>query len=661
MLKKIAIWALGLIAFAGMAGTGAYLWASRDIPPTHPTLAEADLPDLIPVRHFWASTAEEWAYKPSFDGQYIAYRAVRWAQGVVILSDIATRKEMAVLEDVSDYYWSDIEAKLYAIIEGRLWLIDPYAPDRDNWSDVTPRGFSGWTIKNRVRGADDLWLISSRDRNPAFADIYTTRQDGGGKRLLLENEGRTLDWVFDAAGNPVLRFDRREDEYVDLFVLDDPDTADWRLLMTISPTDHFRVHDLIPERNAAIVMSSRDLDKVAFVEVDLETGDQTVIYGMPDTDLLSVVNLDPHDSTLDLIYNHGPGRSFITVSKRGSELAYQMDQLGERVFPDDFYWAGTGRFVTATLSPNAKSYEYLLFDLENGNQTHLGTFHFRDRHQDKLALTEEVTITARDGLELPALLVRPKGVEGPVPLLVEVHGGPAQHVAWSYAHFWQFFANRGYAVLSVNFRGSTGYGKRFQAAGFREFGRAMQQDLYDAAAWAVDQGIADPEAMAIAGGSYGGYAAAMAATDPASPFAAAIVAHAVLDVEYQMRNNPFAWGLSTINMERYFGSLDNEEDLENMRRYSPLNRIEDLSIPVLMVAGKRDRVVGFEQTEEFIRQAEAQGKSVEELIFENEGHGVSRWQSSVRHARVIEEFLAEHLGGRSGGWDISETLADYID
>lgn len=206
-----------------------------------------------------------------------------------------------------------------------------------------------------------------------------------------------------------------------------------------------------------------------------------------------------------------------------------------------------------------------------------------------------------------------------MPLIVEVHGGPAHHLSWAYDHFRQFLVNPGYGVLAVNFRGSTGYRKAFQAMGSGAYGREMQTDLYCPAAWAVAHGDGDAHALAIMGSSYGGYGAAMAATDPDSPFTAAIVKNAVLDVEHQMRNNPAAWGLNTVYLERYFGRIDRSEEIEDMRRFSPIARVRDQAVPILYLAGKRDGVVGFEQTETHLRDARAADKLVEALIFEDEG------------------------------------------
>lgn len=654
-------WVVSAFVVVGLALGAGYLWMSRDHAATHPALRGADLPPLIPISHFWADRKVEWAYRPSVGGRYIAYSATRGTQQVVVVETVAGRDEKTVLRDVDAYYWHDLEPLLHAYVQGRLWRIDPENPARENWTDVTPRGFSNWHVANRVRSADEPWVVASRDRNPAFADVYTTRQDGGGKELLLENEGRTLDWVLDAQNRPLIRLDRLEDDRVRVLVLDAPDTGAWRELLVVEPSDQFWIHEADRAGGFALVTSSLGRDRSAVVRLDLSDGSEEVLAEDPRVDLFQIYNLDPRDGELDLVQSASETRPLIALSETGETLIRLIGTHGDRVHIDGMHWAGTGRFVTAALSPDAKGYLHVLFDLEQETSTLLGAESFRERHLDKLADTVNVSFPARDGLNIPALLLRGPGRDAPGPLVVEVHGGPSAHVEWQHDQFRQFLVNRGYSVLSVNFRGSTGYGRSFKSAGYGAFGRAMQTDLYDAAAWAVEQGIADPEAIAILGASYGGYAAGMAATEQDSPFAAAVIEHAVLDVEYQMRNNPFAWGLNDVMIRKYFGSLDVEEDVAAMRTFSPINRVDAMRIPALVIAGKRDRIVGFEQSEEFLARADAAGKRAEGVIFEEAAHGFSRWQDRIRRGRRIEQFLARHLGGRDGGWDVIELVAKHVD
>ncbi|MEP3637443.1 MAG: alpha/beta fold hydrolase [Paracoccaceae bacterium] len=590
-MRRFFKWLLVLVVILSAVGGSTVAWLGRDTAPTHASLQSADLPPIIPVRDFFANTGAEWQHRVSIEGTYVARRSVRRTKEVVILSDAALKDEFAVFEDVDYYFWSNVMEELHVGIDDRLWRVNPTNADRENWLGVTPRGFQNWSIANQPETPEDPWVVLSRDRNPAFADLYKTRLDGGGKELFIENEGQTLGWALDRNHTPVLRFDRAGTDKTKVLVLDDPATEDWRELFTVDAFETFWVHEVTEDRLFAFANSSRGRDKSAVVKVDLLTGAEQVLAADDRTDIFRVVNLSNHDDQLDLALPHTKGVPPIPLSERGEALRRILDTFGNEVMVDGIVNSGGSPHLMAFLSPEAKNYRNILVDLEAEQTSDLGDCVFRRDHLDKIAPTEEVFIPARDGLEIPALLVRPLGVDGPIPMVLEVHGGPAGHVEWEYNSFRQFLVNRGYAVLSVNFRGSTGYGRAFQSAAFGQFGRAMHTDLYDAVTWAVENGIADPEAVAINGGSYGGYALAMAATDPEGPFTAAIIEHAVLDLEYQMRNSPFAWGLNTFHLERYFGSLDNPKDVEDMRIYSPSNRIDGLQIPVMVVAGQRDRIV----------------------------------------------------------------------
>lgn len=658
--KSIGIGILG----AGVIGAAAYSIAIRNTPASHDTLKNADLAPLIPVRAFFADTSSSWGYGLSAEARYRSHFESRRAKDTLVISDRESGKELLALKDIKHYVWAGHGDMLHVFREGRFWRIDPTSPDEDTWQDVTPRGFQRWNILDMPSEPDAPFFITSNDRNPAFHDVYTTRQDGGGKELLIENEGQTLSWLLDKSGAAVMRLDRSEDgEMTEIRAPQtfEDATTTWALLDSFDAYQTFWPIEVDHTGEAVFALSSRGRDKVALVRMGLSDGSEVVLFEEQGTDLGRVLNVDPHDGMIDAVVSHAPGAKITAFSDIGQVFQGYVEEVGGGLPVDIDGWreAGTLGSMGLALSPDAKGYEFYTFDISNGRVDHVATHSFRARFKDHLVSTEHVSIPARDGLTIPALLMRPSGVSGPVPLVVDVHGGPAHFYTWQYHHLRQFLVNRGYAVLAVNFRGSTGFGKAFQAAGFGEPGRAMQTDIYDAALWAAEQGIADPDKMAVWGGSYGGYSAAFAATDPDSPFAAAVIEHAVLDVEYQMRNNPFAWGLSEFMLERYWGTL--EENVEQMRAVSPITHVSEMQSPALIIAGKRDQIVGFEQSEEFIKAAEAAGKDVETLIFEEAGHGLHRWQDRVIHARALEDFLAEHLGGRSGGWDAAEVAARWLD
>ena len=268
--------------------------------------------------------------------------------------------------------------------------------------------------------------------------------------------------------------------------------------------------------------------------------------------------------------------------------------------------------------------------------------------------------------------------EADMPKLIPVSAFYADtKAAWNFqpSHDGAFVANYnsdfGKRVIEVRKRGETGLFTKIKTDEIYDYrwhsltnalnvGVKMQSDILDAANWAINEGIADPDNIAVMGSSYGGYSSALEMTRDAGLFKAGISEVAVTDILYQMDNNPFAWGLYLDVMKRYFGDPENEEDRKLMRERSPITHAANASDPILLMHGKLDRRVGFEQTEEFVRALNAADKNVSVHYFEKEGHGYERWQSRVQRARIIENFLAQHIGGRNGNFDWSELAAEYF-
>ena len=397
-------------------------------------------------------------------------------------------------------------------------------------------------------------MVYSFGRLPNVFDLYTVDPNGQNKQILVENEGRTINCMLNARNEPVLRFDRPEEDDTIYRALTRPnDGTDWAPLMDISINDTFFVLEVSQDAKFAFAVSSRDRDKAALVRLDLTDGSEQVMYEDPKADIYTAVNLSIDDDTIDgIIVKYRPN-GFVPISEKGQLIKTLLDQMSSSYVVDDLNWTQGGRFVFGHLSDHALGYQAFRIDVEQGTITNIGDWDFSDRYADSLSAPEYVEFEARDGLGLSAILTRAKGVDAAGPAIVYIHGGPALLAQYEYDHWFQFLANRGYSVLSVNFRGSAGYGKAFQAAGFRAFGRAMQDDIVDAAQWLVDQGIADPDAIGVMGASYGGYASALAMTRDAGVFAAAVPEVAMLDVVSQTQFPPYSWGLSLAYWTRYFG------------------------------------------------------------------------------------------------------------
>jgi dipeptidyl aminopeptidase/acylaminoacyl peptidase len=309
---------------------------------------------------------------------------------------------------------------------------------------------------------------------------------------------------------------------------------------------------------------------------------------------------------------------------------------------------------TVSVSSDTQATSYHLFDAETGARTLLSLADIA-RHAERLAPMEPIAFTARDGLRVHGYLTRPKGSHGtPLPMVLDVHGGPWWRWRWGFNHAAQFLANRGYAVLQINYRGSTGYGRRFMEAAMGEFGGRMQDDLLDAVSWAVERGIADPKRIAIYGWDYGGYAVLEALTSTPELFAAGIAASAPADWVAALEQMPPSWTQHAALYRSYLGDPADPEQREALRALSPIHRLERVVRPLLVIQGALDARGMTEQADAVVAALRAREAPVEMLEFPDEGHWIQHWQNNVRLYRALEGFLASQLGGRRSPLDAIE-------
>jgi dipeptidyl aminopeptidase/acylaminoacyl peptidase len=264
----------------------------------------------------------------------------------------------------------------------------------------------------------------------------------------------------------------------------------------------------------------------------------------------------------------------------------------------------------------------------------------------KLAQMEPISYKAKDGLTIHGYLTKPVGVEAKsLPTVLLVHGGPWARDTWGYNPMVQFLANRGYAVLQVNFRGSTGYGKSFLNAGNKEWAGKMHQDLVDAKAWLVKEGIADPKKVAIAGGSYGGYATLVGLTFTPEEFACGVDIVGPSNIVTLLKTVPPYWAPAKALFAKRVGDLEKEEEF--LKERSPLFKVNYITKPLLIGQGKNDPRVKVAESDQIVEAMRKNGKPVEYVVYPDEGHGFARPENRLHFYATAEQFLAKHLGGRA--------------
>jgi dipeptidyl aminopeptidase/acylaminoacyl peptidase len=283
---------------------------------------------------------------------------------------------------------------------------------------------------------------------------------------------------------------------------------------------------------------------------------------------------------------------------------------------------------------------------------------------ESLAPMRPVTIASRDGLQLSGYLTLPRGAEPKnLPTVLLVHGGPWMRSNWGDpfrsddASYAQFLANRGYAVLEVDFRGSTGYGRSFLAAGIGEFGGKMQDDLLDAVHWAVETGTSDPKRIAVMGWSYGGYAALVGLTTTPDVFACGISLGGPTDLASLIESFPPYWTVDLSMWHDYVGDPAIPDDRKEMTLKSPLSHADKLERPVLIVQGENDVRVRPDQAQRMVEALRRAGRPVDYLKIPQMGHGMGYWVHRMTILRRTETFLHGCLGGRASRFDPLEAVA----
>jgi dipeptidyl aminopeptidase/acylaminoacyl peptidase len=262
-----------------------------------------------------------------------------------------------------------------------------------------------------------------------------------------------------------------------------------------------------------------------------------------------------------------------------------------------------------------------------------------------LASMQPISFASRDGLTVHGYLTVPPGFEDQrLPMVLLVHGGPWHRDVWGYDPEAQWLANRGYACLQINFRGSTGYGKAFLNAGDKEWGGNMHNDLADAVQWAVDQGVADRDRIAIYGGSYGGYAALVGATFTPDLFKCAVDIVGPSNLITFIETIPPYWESYLEMLHRRVGHPERDKELLESR--SPLNHVDRIRIPLLIAQGANDPRVKESESEQIVAAMKTNGIDHEYLLFPDEGHGFAKPENRLKFYAAAERFLAKHMGGR---------------
>jgi dipeptidyl aminopeptidase/acylaminoacyl peptidase len=500
--------------------------------------------------------------------------------------------------------------------------------------DLTPYpGVQAQIVATEPRFPNEI-LVALNDRDPKVHDVWRIKLSDGSRSLEAENPGDAIGWLADHDFKIALHKAMTPEGGTVLRVRDG---AGWRDFLTCGPDDQLGAHGYAPNGDLYIE-SSVGRDTTALLQVPAAGGDGSVLAEHPESDLGGVL-LHPKRY-------HAEAASFEVDRVHWTVLdpSLKMDFLAMSALQGD---------VTIVSRNDADTVWYLLVNKPDASPAFLrwnrvgrvATPLFKTRPRLDpyvLAKMTPVKYAARDGLDVRGYLTTPADAEAKnLPLVLIVHGGPWVRDRWGFNPEAQWLASLGYAALQLNYRGSSGFGKRHLHAGDREWGAKMQDDLTDGVRWATSQGIADPKRVAIYGGSYGGYAALAGAAFTPGVYRCAIDVVGPSNLITLIKSIPPYWEPMKRVFDLRVGSVDTEEEL--LRSRSPLFHVDKIDIPLLIAQGAHDPRVKQAESEQIVDALRAKGKPVEYLLYPDEGHGFAKPANRLDFYAKAEAFLEKHL------------------
>jgi len=541
-------------------------------------------------------------------------------------------------------------------IRNYLWAEDQrsilYIQDKDgdeNWHlyqtdvesgatrDLTPYpGVQAQIVATEPNFPDEI-LIALNDRDPRTHDVYRLSLKDGSRTLEVQNPGDVIGWLPDQSFKVRAAKAMRPDGGSIIRLLEN---GKWRDFLSCGPDDNLGAHGFSPDGKSLYVESSLDRDTTALLEMPLAGGAPKVLAENPEADLGPVL-IHPREYRVEAVgfetdrlrwtaLDQGLKADFDAFSSLDGDVSIVSRDDADKVWyvlvnrpdrsPSFWRWDRTARkakFLFAT-RPKLDGYD--------------------------LAEMRPVSFSARDGLKIRAYLTVPHGREAKnLPLVLLVHGGPWVRDGWGFHPEAQWLASLGFACLQVNYRGSTGFGKKFLHAGDREWGAKMQHDLTDAVAWAAASGVADAKRAAIYGGSYGGYAALAGAAFTPDVYRCAVDVVGPSNLITLIQSIPPYWEPLKRTFDLRVGDLEKEPEF--LKERSPLFSAHRIEIPLLIAQGANDPRVKQAEAEQIVDALKAKGKPVEYMLFPDEGHGFAKPANRLKFYAAAEAFLAKHLAG----------------
>jgi dipeptidyl aminopeptidase/acylaminoacyl peptidase len=606
--------------------------------------AEDNIPPSIPLRDFFRNP-QTTGYEISPSGELIGFlKPVDSRLNIFVQSKSGgDAKQITQVKDrdIRGFFWKGDKYLLYLKDNGGDENFHLYVTGSDGTGgrDLTPfEGVRAEMIDDLEDHPTDL-VVGLNKRNKEVFDAYRLNVETGDLKLIAENPGNIASWTTDHDGN--IRVATTTDGVNTSLLYRKTENDPWKTVVTTNFKESFTPQFFTFDNKNLYGVSNVGRDKTAIVEFDPESGKESkVIFEQPEVDVSGLNYSKKRKVITSATYTTWKEeRKFFDPE---AEAIYKT--LSEKLPGYDVYVTSSNKeedmFIVRTITDRSLGAFYL-FDSKSGELTKLA-----DRNpwlkEDQLSEMKPIEYTSRDGLRIHGYLTLPKGKEAKdLPIVVNPHGGPWARDEWGFNPEVQFLANRGFGVLQMNFRGSTGYGRKFWEASFRQWGQSMQDDITDGVKWLIDQGIADPKRVAIYGGSYGGYAVLEGLTKTPDLYAAGVDYVGVSNLFTFMKTVPPYWKPFLEMMYEMVGNPEKDKTL--FEANSPALNADRIKAPLFVAQGAKDPRVNIDESNQIVDALKKHGVDVEYMVKEDEGHGFHNEENRFSFYEAMEKFLAKYL------------------
>jgi dipeptidyl aminopeptidase/acylaminoacyl peptidase len=653
------------------SGLALLLAACGDRPPEQPATTAKATPAAAPAsiedveliaRDALFGNPERANVQISPDGKYLSWIApVDGVLNVWIAPAGNVDDARAVTDDdargIRQYFWSyRPDTLLYLRDNGGDENFHLHAVDLASGEsrDLTPYEKTRAFVGGVSHLHPDSVLVGMNDRDAKWHDLYRVDLDSGERTLVERNTQEFSGYVADADYKVRLATRARPDGGQD--VLKPDGKGGWEVTEQI-PFDDFLSTNYVgftTDGKTAYLLESRDRNTTALYAVDMDSGEKTLVFENPRADVDNALT-DPRTGVVQAAASNYLREEWTVLDDAIAADMAKLDAIGPGETSVNARTLDDRTWIVAYSAAEAPA-TYYRYDRADGGGELTELFSSRPKLDGKpLVPMWPQEIKSRDGLTLVSYLTLPRTADGnndgkadkPVPMVLLVHGGPWARDAYGYSAYDQWLANRGYAVLSVNYRGSTGFGKDFVNKSNHEWAGKMHDDLIDAVQWAVQQGVTTPDKVAIMGGSYGGYATLVGLTFTPDTFACGVDLVGPSNLVTLFSTFPAYWASFMEQWYKRVGDPRTDEGKQLLLDRSPITHVDKISKPLLIGQGANDPRVAQAESDQIVEAMQAKGIPVTYMLFPDEGHGFARPENNMAFNAVTEGFLATCLGGRA--------------